>query len=165
MGKLNWGQVLLLLAWFSVGPPAWTDQTPASAVPAVQASTAGNLRVLFVGNSFTHQNDLPGLTARLAASTRPPRALETQLVEEGGATLKRHWEAGRALEAIRKGKWDYVVLQGQGSLSTAAANTVPLAPEEPARVNWRLRYVLVVVDFFGMIGFCAWLQASALSQG
>ncbi|MGH9805102.1 MAG: sodium:solute symporter family transporter, partial [Candidatus Acidiferrales bacterium] len=47
----------------------------------------------------------------------------------------------------------------------AATKTVALAPEEPARINWRLRYVLVVVYFFGIIGFCAWLQASALSQG
>lgn len=93
-----------------------TCQAPASAVPTVKGSTEGNLRVLFIGNSFTHMNDLPGLTAQLAASARPPRTLETEFVGEGGADLKRHWEAGRALEAIRKGKWDYVVLQERGSL-------------------------------------------------
>ncbi len=61
-------------------------------------------------------NDLPQLTARLAASARPPKKLETQFVGEGGATLKRHWEAGNALDAIRKGKLDYVVLQDQSTL-------------------------------------------------
>jgi hypothetical protein len=74
------------------------------------------LRVLFIGNSFTFMNDLPGLTERLAASAHPPRKLQTELVGEGGATLKRHWATGRALEAIRRGNWDYVVLQDQGRL-------------------------------------------------
>jgi len=106
---------LLFLACFFAGPQARAQQTPA-AIPAAPARTAGNLRVLFIGNSLTHLNDLPQLTARLAASAHPPRALEAEEVGEGGATLKRHWEAGRALEAIRKGKWDYVVLQEQGGL-------------------------------------------------
>ena len=104
------------LAWTLLVTTA-TGQAPASAVPTAKVSAGGNLRVLFIGNSLTHLNDLPGITARLAASARPPRVLETQEVGEGGATLKRHWEAGRALEAIRKGKWDYVVLQEQGGLA------------------------------------------------
>ena len=86
------------------------------------AFAADNLRVLFIGNSFTFMNDLPQLTARLAASARPPRTLETKFVGEGGATLKRHWEAGKALEAIRKGKWDYVVLQDQSELGLGLNN-------------------------------------------
>lgn len=74
------------------------------------------VRVLFIGNSYTAINDLPALTARLAASAQPPRTLETEFAGEGGATLKRHWEAGRALASIRKGGFDYVVLQDQGTL-------------------------------------------------
>jgi SSS family solute:Na+ symporter len=41
------------------------------------------------------------------------------------------------------------------------ARSVPLAPEQPARLNWPRRYALVVLYFFGIIGFCAWLQVSA----
>ena len=41
--------------------------------------------------------------------------------------------------------------------------TVPLDPEEPARFNWPLRYVLTVLYFFGIIGFCAYLQAALAS--
>lgn len=123
MRKINWRRIFLCgmvagLAGILLATSG-AVQTPAPAVPTVKASTEGNLRVLFIGNSLTHMNDLPGLTARLAASARPPRTLETHEVGEGGATLKRHWEAGRALEAIRKGKWDYVVLQEQGSLGPA----------------------------------------------
>ncbi len=71
---------------------------------------------MFIGNSYTYVNDLPHQTARLAASARPPKTLETHFVGEGGATLQRLWETGAALEAIRKGKWDYVVLQEQSLL-------------------------------------------------
>lgn len=88
----------------------------AVAAPAAPTDAANTLRVLFIGNSYTFINDLPKLTSHLAASARPAQRLETQLVAEGGATLKRHWETGKALEAIRKGKWDYVVLQGQSTL-------------------------------------------------
>ena len=74
------------------------------------------VRVLFVGNSFTAINDLPKLTAQLAASARPRRLMETEFAGEGGATLQRHWEGDRALREIRRGGWDYVVLQDQGAL-------------------------------------------------
>ena len=44
------------------------------------------------------------------------------------------------------------------------AETVALDPPEPAQINWPLRYALVVVYFFGIIGLCAWLQVNALSE-
>ncbi|MFQ5926914.1 MAG: hypothetical protein ACE5MH_05720, partial [Terriglobia bacterium] len=43
------------------------------------------------------------------------------------------------------------------------ARSVPLDPEEPARFNWPLRYVLVTIYFFGIIALCGWLQANAVS--
>lgn len=74
------------------------------------------LRVLFIGNSYTYVNDLPWLTGRLASSGKEARALEAEMVAAGGATLKSHWEGGRALEAIREGRWDFVVLQEQSAM-------------------------------------------------
>jgi hypothetical protein len=81
-----------------------------------ELSRARPLRVLFIGNSYTYVNDLPWLTGRLASSGKKGRALEAEMVAVGGATLKSHWEGGRALEAVRKGRWDFVVLQEQGTL-------------------------------------------------
>ena len=78
-------------------------------------SAARPLRVLFIGNSYTYVNDLPWLTEQLASSARESRALETEMVAVGGATLESHWEGGQALKAIRKGPWDFVVLQEQGT--------------------------------------------------
>lgn len=85
-------------------------------VRPTRASGERPLRVLFVGNSYTYVNDLPWLVGQLASSAGGARRLETGMVAEGGATLRSHWEGGRALEAIRAGRWDYVVLQEQSSL-------------------------------------------------
>src|SRR5437588_8239645 len=72
------------------------------------------LKVLFVGNSFTARNDLPGLIARLAALRG--KTLQHRLISAGGASLRRHWNAGEVLQAIQGGHYDYVVLQEQSTL-------------------------------------------------
>lgn len=71
------------------------------------------LKVLFVGNSFTFTNDVPGLTVALAraADTKPELVVDSHVV--GGATLERHWNDGAALAKIRSTDWDVVVLQEQ----------------------------------------------------
>jgi hypothetical protein len=72
------------------------------------------IRVLFIGNSFTQRNNLPGLIAEMAAE----RGLhvEHELISAGGASLRRHWNGGRAAQAIATGGYDYVVLQEQSTL-------------------------------------------------
>jgi hypothetical protein len=72
------------------------------------------LKVLFIGNSFTARNNLPGLIALLAAARG--KTLEHRLISAGGASLRRHWNAGQALQAIREGGYDGVVLQEQSTL-------------------------------------------------
>jgi len=74
----------------------------------------GPRKVLYVGNSFTARNDLPGLIATLAEARG--RAVEHQLVQAGGASLRTHWNAGHAAEVIRDGGFDSVVLQEQSTL-------------------------------------------------
>jgi hypothetical protein len=72
------------------------------------------VRILFVGNSFTARNDLPGLLTGLAAARG--KVIEHRLISVGGASLRTHWNAGEAEKEIRKGKYDYVVLQEQSTL-------------------------------------------------
>jgi hypothetical protein len=72
------------------------------------------LRVLFIGNSFTARNDLPGLVEMLA--TAAGNRLEHRLLSIGGASLRTHWNKGEALAAVKRGKYDYVVLQEQSTL-------------------------------------------------
>lgn len=70
------------------------------------------VRILFVGNSFTSRNNLPGLLKQLAAGRGIP--VEWRLISAGGASLRQHLNAGAALEAI--GEYDVVVLQEQSTL-------------------------------------------------
>ena len=71
------------------------------------------IRALFIGNSYTYANDLPSMIAALAASAGNKPALEYDTHLVGGATLQQHWEEGVALQKIREGGWDFVILQEQ----------------------------------------------------
>jgi hypothetical protein len=59
------------------------------------------LNALFVGNSFTARNNLPGRIAALAALSG--KTLRHRLISTGGASLRTHWNAGEAPKAIRDG--------------------------------------------------------------
>jgi len=84
-------------------------------IPAGPANAEAPLKVLFIGNSYTSVNDLPGLLRELA-STAGERPIETASVVAPGATLQLFWDKGEAVTAIRRTRWDFVVLQEQSSL-------------------------------------------------
>ena len=77
---------------------------------------ASPTRILFIGNSYTTRNNLPRLIVGLAADAEHSRVVEVETISAGGASLRRHWNAGVAQEALAKGKWDSVVLQEQSTL-------------------------------------------------
>ena len=81
---------------------------------APQRKKSAPLKILFIGNSFTARNDLPGLVAALAESRG--FVLQSQLISAGGASLRTHLNAGKAKSAIESGRYDYVVLQEQSTL-------------------------------------------------
>jgi hypothetical protein len=105
-------------------------------------------RVLFIGNSYTGRNNLPGLLAALAAEAIEPLSVETQLIQAGGASLRRHWNAGIAQRVIQDQQWDHVVLQEQSTLPVKNAARyhenvrlfAPLVAEHGAKtalyLNW-----------------------------
>jgi hypothetical protein len=70
--------------------------------------------ILFIGNSFTRRNDLPGLLAEMAAERKV--RIRHELISVGGASLRTHWNAGEAAKDIATGGYDYVVLQEQSTL-------------------------------------------------
>ncbi len=73
------------------------------------------IEVLFIGNSYTHGNNLPKMIAFLArAAGERPLKFETSL--HGGFMLQKHWDGGTAVEKIRANHWDVVVLQEQSQL-------------------------------------------------
>src|SRR5215472_11252844 len=77
---------------------------------------AAAIRILFVGNSYTSRNNLPRLIADLAAEAEEPRQVEVAAIVAGGASLKRHWNAGKVQAALEHAPWNYVVLQEQSTL-------------------------------------------------
>src|SRR5207245_301879 len=72
------------------------------------------MKVLFIGNSFTARNNLPGLIAQLAATRG--KSVQHRLISAGGASLRHHWNAGEAPKAIKDGHYDGVILQEQSTL-------------------------------------------------
>ena len=77
--------------------------------------------MLFIGNSLTQENDVPGMVRALAAAAGLGWYIEAQVV--GGAALQDHWERGQVQTKIRNGNWDAVVLQqGPSSLADSRAN-------------------------------------------
>jgi hypothetical protein len=101
--------ILLLVALVS-GPAVACGDDPV--VPLQDAEVS----ILYVGNSLTMANDLPGMVAALLDSVGagPVFALEHTAP---GTGLPDHWVSSSALEAIRSGDYDYVVLQ-QGPSAT-----------------------------------------------
>src|SRR5262249_22637683 len=49
--------------------------------------------------------------------------LESEMIVRGGATLRQHWEEGKALAKIKESHWDFVVLQDQSTLPITEPET------------------------------------------
>ena len=104
-----------------------------------------DLHVLFVGNSHTHVNDVPGTVEAIARANGT--TVETTMIAPGGARLSDHRLDVRVVEAITSGDFDVVVFQEQSQLPSspqlAAAQTLPaalaldaLADDAGLRVVW-----------------------------
>jgi hypothetical protein len=77
-------------------------------------TSSRSVRLLFIGNSFTQRNNLPTLVVEMAAERGV--SVSHELISAGGASLRTHWNAGRAATAIDSVGFDYVVLQEQSTL-------------------------------------------------
>lgn len=71
------------------------------------------LHVLFIGNSYTYVNDLPGRLHLLALAQMDGPPIETTQVTAGATALEDHWNNPAVKSAITAGGNDFVVLQGQ----------------------------------------------------
>ncbi|MDX6712424.1 MAG: hypothetical protein QOH96_3440 [Blastocatellia bacterium] len=76
--------------------------------------SASELNILFIGNSFTARNNVPELTAQIAAARG--RKLEHRLISAGGASLRMHWNKAEAQRVLTATPFDFVVLQEQSTL-------------------------------------------------
>ncbi len=121
--------VLLVFAGWACGSGApGTQQRP--------APKGSGDDVLFVGNSLTYTNDLPGLVQGLAAAGGV--RLQTASVTFPGYSLADHLEQQDAVRAIAGGGWRVVVLQ-QGP--SALVESRELLRRDTALFDQRIRAV------------------------
>jgi hypothetical protein len=94
--------IVALLAFVAVG--VYAVRHPARPAP---------LHVLFVGNSYTSVNDLPGWVQRLSAADPGAPLITPDSITPGGVTFVDHCKTTGALVRIQGGGFSRVVLQGQ----------------------------------------------------
>ena len=69
-----------------------------------------SMRVLFIGNSFTHYNNMPKTFHDLAESRNIK--VDVHMSAKSNHTFQMHSERSDLYQDIQREKWDYVVLQG-----------------------------------------------------
>jgi len=118
-------------------------------VPAATGQPVDSLRVLWLGNSYTYSNDLPQLTADLAAAAS--KTLINDSNTPGGYTLAGHSTNATTLGLIAQGGWDYVVLQEQSQIPT-----IPYWREHSMYPAARLLDSLIVQNGAATMFFMTW---------
>ena len=108
--RVHFVVVLICAAWLARGAGA-RQQDPREVE-----------RVLFVGNSLTAFNNLPGLVEAMSRTTAGP-ILSSAAVVFPDHSLEDHWARGDALRAIARGGWSFVVLQ-QGPSALPESQTL-----------------------------------------
>ena len=76
------------------------------------------MKVLFIGNSYTYGNSLPRMVQELA--TKAGKSSETEMVAEGGRSLEWHCYNLDTANAIKKGGWDFVIMQDHSTYGIEA---------------------------------------------
>jgi hypothetical protein len=81
--------------------------------------------VLFIGNSHTFTNDVPGILQALADSGG--ESIAVLVVAGASLALIDHWNLGTASDVIRSRSWDYVVMQQGWTPAGVCQDTLRLA--------------------------------------
>lgn len=84
----------------------------------------GSVKVLFIGNSLTYENDLPLTVSQLAISAGLAPCYCVTIAYPGFA-LEDHWDFRDAVRALEDEDWDFVVMQqGPSALASSRAHLV-----------------------------------------
>ena len=78
--------------------------------------------VLFIGNSFTFYNYMPGILKDIASANGKPMHVDTAVT--GGKDLKFHSARERTYEMIKSKKWDYVVLLTRSLIAAEVSDLI-----------------------------------------
>jgi hypothetical protein len=89
------------------------------------AAQSEPIKVLFVGNSYTHMNNMPKMFDKIATDAGMDVIVEK--CAQSGASFQVHSQRPELYEAIKKRKWDYVILQGYSRELTFEPNHIDTA--------------------------------------
>jgi hypothetical protein len=82
----------------------------------------GGTRVLFIGNSLTYTNNLPGMYVALARLAGYD-SLQTSVAAFPNFALEDHWAEGTARRSLSQSRWTYVIMQqGSSALPSSQIN-------------------------------------------
>jgi len=88
----------LILA-FLFGSPAFSQKTAQE-----------DLNILFVGNSYTHMNEMPFIFDKIAKSKG--KSVHVEMNTRSGSSFQIHTTRPDLFQTIKSRKWDFIVLQG-----------------------------------------------------
>lgn len=74
------------------------------------AAQSEPLKILFIGNSYTHMNDMPKMFEKISKDAGMDVIVEKSA--QSGASFQVHSERKDMFKAINKRQWDYIILQG-----------------------------------------------------
>lgn len=116
-------KIVLLILCFSVG----------SCVSVDSRFVSDPESVLFVGNSFTYVNDMPGMLKALAVANGKELSVEESTC--AGCSLARHARNTRTRKAIAAKDWSVIVFQGQSLEPIDAKEKMILKGKELAALS------------------------------
>jgi hypothetical protein len=92
----------------------------------VVLSSQAQQRILFIGNSLTYYNDLPGLVGKIARQDGVKLVIKS--FSKPNYALEDHWIEQQAAAEIKKDRYDYIVLQqGPSALLESRVNLLEYA--------------------------------------
>jgi hypothetical protein len=91
-------------------------------VAFAQSHKVWPVNVLFLGNGYTYANNLPQISVGVAASSGDVIAFDNYT--PGGYSFQQHASDTNAIKMIKKGEWNYVILQEQSQRPSATDQEV-----------------------------------------
>lgn len=85
-----------------------------------------SINILFIGNSYTYYNDMPRMIGEIASGIGVDNRFKVgyTAVTPGGYTFSRHLQRDEEIQAIKKGGWNFVILQEQSVAPSMPTNIV-----------------------------------------
>jgi len=117
----------------------------------VSAGLGDSIRVMFVGNSFTFVNDLPGRLTAIAQSLG--KSIETNISAIGGYNLYSQLpEVDPTTAALLAEEWDFIVLQDYSMLGTVQnARKLYFEPAVKSFITYKKKAKIVMYSTWGYV--------------